>query len=112
MGYHSSGANYWPRVGWTNLEEVGVPTEHGNNNKLSSHYMTMALNALQFSTEVPIEVDGSSVACFLNWILYLIGMWFGKDQRPYIIKTHVSEVMGLRLGISIMRTIGSPCVSS
>ena len=59
MGYHSSGANHWPCVGWTNLEEVGVPTENGNNNKSSSHYMTTALKALQFSTEVPIEVDGS-----------------------------------------------------
>lgn len=59
MGYHSSGANYWPRIGWTNLEEVGVPIEHGTNNKSPSHYMTTALKALQFSTEVPIEVDGS-----------------------------------------------------
>lgn len=51
-----------PCVGWTNLEEVGVPTEHGHDNKSSSHiYMTTALKALQFSTKV------------LKWAVFLIG---------------------------------------
>ena len=30
----------------------------------------------------------------LKWLVFLIGMWFGEDQRANIIKTHFSKILG------------------
>jgi hypothetical protein len=36
-----------------------------------------------------VKINGFQVAHFLIGPLYLIGMWFGENQRANIIKTHV-----------------------
>ena len=49
-----------------------------------------SIHILVGTMKSPTEVDGSLSALFLLiGPLDLIGMWFGKDQRANMIKTHV-----------------------